>query len=49
MQSEEQPYIIDHCICNCPIYRVGEQIQYSCGEYPCYPQKTFDLDEEEDE
>jgi len=38
MQSENQPYEIGRCICNCPIYRVGEEIVYTCEEYPCYPQ-----------
>lgn len=38
MLSEEQPYIIGYCLCNCPIYQIGEEIQYTCSEYPCQSQ-----------
>ena len=44
--SEDQPDFIGYCVCNSPIYRYGEQTQYTCDEYPCYPR---DIEEGEDE
>jgi len=41
-------FIIGHCICNEPIYRVGEQIVYTCEQAPCYPQETFEIEEREE-
>lgn len=44
--TEEQAnkYIIDYCQCSCPIWLIGEQVQYTCEQYACWP-----IEEEEDE
>ena len=49
LRSEEQPDFVGYCVCNCPIYRVGEQTQYTCDEYPCYPRDSELEEEGEDE
>ena len=48
MLSEDQPDFVGYCQCNCPIYRVGEKVVYTCDEAPCYP-RDGDLEEKEDE
>ena len=47
-QTEESlnRFIIAKCQCNCNIWRVGEEVVYTCEEYPCWP---MDGDLEEDE
>lgn len=43
-EESTNKYIIGKCQCNCDIWLVGEEAQYTCESYPCYP-----MEEEKDD
>lgn len=42
-------YIIAKCECNENIWRIGETVQYTCANYPCYPKDSEGFPDEDKE